>query len=308
MADFETFVITVYVLVDEYVQAQPPVQLRAGRPAALWPSEALTLALVSQLARFPSERAFARFADQHLRALFPTLPDRSQLNRAIRAQHDALVALGRRLARLHDALTAEYELIDTTAVPIRNAKRRGLGFLPDVAAVGRSMRLGWFCGFRLLLSCTPTGLITGYGLAPGNEQDRTLADTFFAERAAVVQVLPSVGRPASGVYLADTGFAGRAAQTRWAQAHAAGVYAPPQPDAAVAWPPAVRRWATSARQVVETVFGRLHGAFRLERERPHTLGGVLTRVAAKVTLHHLLLHENLTHGRPPFALATIIGW
>lgn len=307
MADFETFVITVYVTVDEYVRTQPP-PVRAGRPSALCLSEVLTLALVSQLARFPSERAFYRYADRHLRALFPALPDRSQLHRAIRAQHDRLVTLGRRWARLHDALTADYELIDTTAVPVRNAKRRGLGHLPEVAALGKSMRLGWFYGFRLLLSCTPTGFITGYGLAPGNEQDRALADTFFAERAAVVQALPMVGRPANGVYLADTAFAGRAAQTRWGQESDACVYAPPHPHATVQWPTALRRWATSARQVVETVFGRLHQTFRLERERPHALSGVLTRVAAKVALHNLLLHENLTDGRPPFALTAVIGW
>ena len=37
---------------------------------------------------------------------------------------------------------APYEVLDSTAVPVRNVKRRGVGFLPEVATLGRSLRLG----------------------------------------------------------------------------------------------------------------------------------------------------------------------
>jgi len=307
--DFEAFVIAVYVMVDEFCRDQlPPEPARPGPAPGLCRAEVLTLALVGQLARFPSERAFARFAARHLRGLFPGLPERSQLNRLTRRHGGDLVALGRWAARRLGALTAPFEVLDTTAVPLRNAKRRGAGALPEVAALGKSLRLGWFEGVRLLLATTPEGAATGFGLAPGNEQDRALAEAFFAQRAAPQQALPSAGRPASGAYLADAGFAGRAARARWAERYDAHVYAPPQPDSAERWPGALRRWHAAARQVVETVFQRLLQGLRLERERPRTLGGLLSRVAAKVALHNLLIRCNREAGRPDLALEEVVGW
>jgi hypothetical protein len=309
MPDFETFVTGVYVMADEFCQRhRPPEPVRRGRRPALSRAEVLTLALVAQPARFESERAFARFAEARLRPLFPALPDRSQLNRAVRRRHDDLVAFGRWCARLAGGPTAPFEVLDTTAVPLRNAKRRGAGAMPEVAAVGRSLRLGWFEGVRLLVAVTPEGVVTGFGLAPGNEQDRALAEAFFAQRAAPGPALPGVGRAASGAYLADSGFAGRAARARWASAYGAHVYAPPQRDSAERWPPALRRWHAGARQVVETVFQRLLQGLRLERERPRTLGGLLARVAAKVALHNALIRQNRAAGRPDLALAEVIGW
>jgi hypothetical protein len=60
--------------------------------------------------------------------------------------------------------------------------------------------------------------------------------------------------------------------------------------------------------VVETVIGRLHGAFRLDRERPHDLGGFQARLAAKVALHNACCWLNRRHGRPALAVADLLGW
>jgi cytochrome c biogenesis protein CcdA len=78
-----------------------------------------------------------------------------QLNAAVRGQAGALVAFGRACARRLDALTAEYEVLDCTAVPLRTAQRRGAGAMPEVVARGKSGRLGWFVGVRLLLARGP---------------------------------------------------------------------------------------------------------------------------------------------------------
>lgn len=309
MADFETFVIAVYLTVDEWEQAElPPEPPPRGRPPGLCRTEVLTLALIGQLDRFPSERAFARFAQTHLRGLFPGLPERSQLNRLIRQRRDELVRFGRWCARQLGAVRTCYEVIDTTAWPLRNAKRRGEGTMPEVVAIGWSLRLGWFEGVRVLLAVTPEGVITGSGVASGNANDRAMAGTFFAQRAEPVQALPCVGRTASGVYLADTGFAGRAARARWVADADAHVYAPPQPGSGEAWPRPLRRWHTSARQIVETVFQRLLQGLRLERDRPRTLSGVLTRLAAKIGVHNALVRWNRQTGHHDLDFAEVIGW
>jgi hypothetical protein len=302
----ETVVIEVYVMVDELsLTALPPERRRRGQQPALSRSEVVTLALLSQLECFPSERAFYRFVDAQWRHLFPRLPDRSQLNRAIRAQHDALVALGRACARCLDALTAPYEVLDTTVVAVRSAKRRGVGTMPEVGAIGYSTRSGWVNGIRLLAAVTPDAAITGWGIAPANAGERAMADVVLAERATPVQTLPSAGRAASGLYLADTGFGGRAARQRWLE-WGADVLASPQPDSGERWSVAMRAVHTSKRQIVETVFGRLKKTFRLERDRPRTLDGLLARIAAKVAGSNLLIRLNQQAGRPGLTTVGVV--
>ena len=301
----EAVVIAVYVMVDDFFATQRPPRRRGGQQPALARSEVLTLALLGQLGCFPSERAFHRFVAAHWRHLFPRLPHRSQLNRAIRAQAAALTAFGRWCARHLDALTAAYEVLDCTAVPLRASQRRGVGPMPEVVARGKSLRLGWFVGVRLLIAVTPRGVITGWGFAPGNEGDRALTDVLLAQRAAPEPTLPSAGRAASGQYLADTGFAGRAARERWL-ALGADVLAPPQEDALARWPKAVQAQHRSRRQIVETVFARLHGAFRLERDRPRSLSGLWARLAAKIACSNALIRLNADAGRPDLTLAEVI--
>src|SRR5205085_11611129 len=100
----------------------------------------------SSARQFATERAFYRYAVQHLRAAFPTLPARSQYNRLVRRCHDALVAVGQHLAALRDGRTSPYEALDGMGVPIRNAQRRGSGWLAGQADIGRCTRVGWYGG------------------------------------------------------------------------------------------------------------------------------------------------------------------
>jgi hypothetical protein len=308
MATFETFVIAVYVMCDTFAATQlPPARVRRGRKPALSRSEVLTLGLISQLQRFSSEREFMRCAQTCWRALFPTLPDRSQVNRAIRREQAALEAFGPWCADQVGRGEAPYELLDSTAKPVRNPHRRGEGVLPALTAVGKSLRLGFFHGVRVLVATTPAGAITGTSIAPGNTNDHPHADAFFACRAAA-DAPAAVGRASSGPYLADTGFAGRRWRAQWAADYGATVIAPPQPDSADVWDAEVRQAHISRRQRIETVIGRLLHDFRLERDRPKTIGGLLTRVAAKVGIHNVLLWWNRQEGRADFAIAEVIGW
>src|SRR4051794_41888335 len=80
--DPDTFLTTLYVLVDERCRGLPEVRRRGPEPA-LSRSEAITLALLGQWGRFGSERDFYRYADRRLRGAVPRLPPRTQLNRQI---------------------------------------------------------------------------------------------------------------------------------------------------------------------------------------------------------------------------------
>src|SRR5512143_1139915 len=163
MVDSDTFLTTLYVMIDDFCKSHLAPKHRGGAPASLPPSAVLTLALFGQWQRFPSERGFYRYAQRHLRGAFPTLPDRSQFNRLLRPQQAALVAFSLSLVQRLQAQQCAYEVLDATAVPTRDAKRRGLGWLPELTDIGWSNRLGGYEDFYLLLSGNPTGVITGCG-------------------------------------------------------------------------------------------------------------------------------------------------
>jgi hypothetical protein len=94
LLDLDTFLTTVYVLVDDSIKSQPAKPARPGQQAHLTDSEVVTLALAAQWKQFAGERAFVRYAVKNLRAAFPRLPHRSQLNRLIGDAHDRIVAVG----------------------------------------------------------------------------------------------------------------------------------------------------------------------------------------------------------------------
>ena len=94
MMDLDSFLVSLYVLVDDWWREHYPPSLpnKPGRPALLCESEVLTLAILSQWPRFRSERDFWRFASSHLRPYFPKLCTQGQLNRRIRALQPELRA------------------------------------------------------------------------------------------------------------------------------------------------------------------------------------------------------------------------
>jgi hypothetical protein len=62
------------------------------------------------------------------------------------------------------------------------------------------------------------------------------------------------------------------------------------------------------RQVIESVSGKLHLAFRLATDRLHTVPGFRARLAAKVGLHNFCCWLNLLLGRPPLAFADLLDF
>jgi hypothetical protein len=308
MLDPETFLVELYVLADEFDKTTLPPERHAGRPPALARSEVVTLALFGQWACFASERAFYRWAQRHLRPLFPTLPSRPQFNRLQRHHGAAITAFALHLGQTLAARDRSFEILDGTGVATRNAKRRGAGWLFGLADIGKCARLGWFEGMRLLLRLSRRGAVTGWGSGPASTNDRTLAEAFFALRASPDPPLPSVGQPVSDCYVADMGFGGRKRQAQWRRDFGAVVVCPPQTGSKRAWSKPLKRWLAGLRQVIETVNDRLLTAFRLEHEPPHTLDGWQARLAAKIGLHNLCLWLNDQCGEPDLAIAELVAW
>ena len=303
MLDRDTFLTELYVMVDDFCKADLAPEMRPGPEASLSRSEVVTVALFGQWARFGSERDFYRFAQQRLRGAFPSLPERSQFNRLMRIHHDAIVAFALSLPEMTDL-----EAIDLRAASVRDRRRRGRSWLVGQADYGHSSREGSFFGFHVLLSVGSEGDITGFCFGPGSAKEQTMAEAFFALRRTPDPRLPSVGRPSRGEYLADKGFAGRLRQVSWKERYGATLLSLVPSKDRYQLPKAWRKQIASLRQIVETVYDKLHHSFRLRQERPHDVRGFAARLAAKVGLHNFCLWLNRCLGRKPLAFADLLGW
>lgn len=308
MIDTDTFLTTLYVMVDDFGKSQPHQQAGPGRKPSLTESEVVTLGIFAQWRHFGSERDFYRYAHRHLRQAFPSLPDRGQFNRLLR-QHT--LAMQRFFLYLVDRLEAPkcaYETLDSSGVAVRNCKRRGRGWLAGLTNIGWCNRLGWYEGFHLLMAVNPVGIVTGFGFAPASTNDRAMAETFFAVRREPNDVLPTPGAPAQGPYLVDKGFEGIKNAKRWLAYYGAQVIYSPQRKSRHAWPKPWRRLFASIRQIVETVYDKLHNTFRLNAERPHDLLGFQVRLAAKMALHNFCIWLNTNLKRPLLAFVDLVDW
>src|SRR5215210_6729648 len=129
MLDVDTFLTALYVIVDDFFCQSHQPKKRPGPKASLSESEVLTLAIFAHFSRFTSERDFYRYAKSNLRGAFPTLPERSQFNRRVRSHVGLIEEAALHLARMMEAQRCPYEALDTSAMPVRDAKRRGEGWL-----------------------------------------------------------------------------------------------------------------------------------------------------------------------------------
>jgi hypothetical protein len=308
MIDVNTFLTILYVMIDDFNKGQLPVERpQPGRKASLSRSEVMCLAIFSQWYMFRSHRDFYRWAERHLRAAFPQLPDRGQFNRLVRHHRDAITAFSLHLVELMGARHTVYEVLDTSGVPVRNVKRRGRSWLAGLANVGMCTRLGWYHGFRLLIATSPIGVITGFGFGAGSAKEQPLTEVFLGLRFRPDPHFPSVGQRAIGYYLADKGFAGAKTHQRWEELYHARMVCEPQTNAQP-WPKDWQRWLRSLRQIVETTFDKLIHFFRLADERPHDIAGFQTNLAAKIALHNFCIWLNKQLARPPLAFANLLLW
>ncbi len=104
------------------------------------------------------------------------------------------------LAQILEPQKGPYEALDSSAMPVRDAKRTGAGWLAGYADIGRSNTLGWYEAFRLLAAVSPSGVITGFCFSAASTADQQIGETFVALRAWPNPRLLSVGSGSSGRY------------------------------------------------------------------------------------------------------------
>lgn len=325
--DLETFLVALYVIVDDFYQShlQPCMPACGGPPAQMSDSEVLCLGLAAQWRSgvpWKSERGIMRYGRKHLRHLFPTVLTQSAFNRRLRRRWGAFILIQ---AAVADQLApGDYDVMDGFPIPVAHGARSfHPGWLAAIARIGKGGNDRYFYGVRMMMGVNQQGVATGWALASGNVQERWVAEWLFSTRAGVPGVqgpldetgqqpkvpppeewlaaVPSGGAASQKPLLSDGGFRGDEWLAHWAKAY--GVQVCPLPKTA---PRAQRRWWSSARQVVETTFAHVSESFGLKYPGAHSTWGLLMRVAAKVAAYNLGIMINRLLGRPDFAFATLI--
>jgi len=335
--DLETFLTTLYVLVDDWYKEDiaPQMKRKVGAKPRMSDSEVLTVALAGQWrvgVPWQSERGLVRCLDAHWRGMFPTMLGRSGFNKRVRCLWGAFVLLQQQVAALLDSPQQVYECVDSLPLP---AFSNGQAHRQPSHWLWQSRR-GWgaygafFWGDQLLVSVQPGGAITGWLVGAADLNDRWLLEAFLSARAGEPRLVEpprrrrdawadytppplgfiggfaAVGRALPRPYLADGGFNGRRWLRHWWHGYQAEVITVPVYNEQPNWSPEWKRWFASHRQIVETAFAWLEGVFGIKRLNAHSRWGQYTRIAAKTAAYNIGLFINRWLNRPDGALATLL--
>ena len=338
--DLETFFTELYTLVDDYYKASiaPQVQKHAGGKARLSDSEVLTIAIAGQWRSgvpWCSERSLVRWVKQHGQGLFPTMLGRSAFNARVRWLWGAFIQLQAGIGQLLSSPADVYECVDS--VPLAafsngQACRDHRHWLWESQTGHGGTSGGFYTGDQVLVSTTPSGVVTGWLVANADLDERWLLSAFLSARGGQPQLtgpardqhqsharrlfppvghvgaFQAVGQPCQCPYLADRGFNSRRWQRHWFETYGATVLSiPPHNDRQRAdWTRADCLWLASHRQIIDTTFAFLTNVFGWQALNAHSRWGQYTRLAAKFAAYHLGLLLNRIHGRPLHALATLL--
>jgi hypothetical protein len=338
--DIDTFLTTLYVLIDDWYQAEvaPLLAQRRGRAVTMSDSEVLTVALAGQWqvgVPWRSERGVVRYLQQHGRPWFRTMLGRSAFNQRVRNLCTVLAALQRHLASVMAAAEPLYEVADGVPLPVCSlgqAARAPQRWLMQTSRGHGGNHGGWFFGQRWWVSATADGVITGWLVGSAHLNERWLLEAFLSQRAGDGELrgpradphtaraeritVPggfigghfAVGDAGALPYLVDRGLNGGRWQQHWHEYYAASVLAIPPANSAAfqTWTPSACRQHAGLRQVIEGVFAILDGVFGLKRVNAHSQWGQYTRLAAKAAAYNMALLLNRLLNRPLLAVATLL--
>lgn len=280
--DFESLLVIIFVLVDEWYQQQGKIgkgKLPGAKPE-MSDSEILTLALVMDYLPFPGETQFIGFIRANYRQWFPNLLERSQFNRRLRRLGGMLERLRREWVKELGGLDALSLVIDTKPIPVigyRRSKNKSdfHGSANYGYCAARKMK---YFGYKLVILSTLKGLPIAYDLVSANTD----------EREAVAGVLEVVR--GCDIY-GDKGFIGQDWQEAIASSTGNRIWTRQRvnqhhPLASSS----LKRLISRIRQRIEGVFHEIQNTGRNpERLLNKTVNGFATHIAAKIAAHTLRL-------------------
>ncbi|AEM83176.1 IS982 family transposase [Streptomyces violaceusniger] len=288
--DLNTLATALYARIDDELKASPwlaPARPAVGIAPRLSDAELLTLAVMSAVLGYTSERRWLRRVDQDFRHLFPRVPQQSGYNKRLRAASSLLISMIRILARDTSLWSDDVWLVDSTPVGCgcsrETAKRSDLAGWAQYGYCASHSRYFW--GLRLHLVCTLGGLPVLFALTGAKADEReTLRD--------MLDTAPDVTASHPGqTIIADKNYYGYEFEHDLAERHL--VLLRParkgEPERAGA------HLFKPLRQVIESINQTLKGQLDLERHGGKSPRGVVARVLCRIlALTAAVWHNDLT--------------
>lgn len=289
--DLDTLATALYVRIDDLLAANPrwaPERPRVGIAPRLSDAELVTLAVISALLGFDSERRFVRYARAHLGPWFPYVPGHSGFNKRLRRSAEMISRVTGALARECPDWHDDVWLVDST--PVECGRSRDTAKRSDLAGWAQygycRSHSRWFWGLRLHLVATPSGLPICFALTGAKADERDVC-------AAMIDQA-GLARPGQTL-IADKGYRSAAFEARLDDAGITLVRPalrkePPRPG---------QRLLRPLRQIIESTYNTLKSQLSLERHRGRTPTGVTARVLTRLLALTAAIWHNRTHHHQP---------
>lgn len=279
--DFESLIITIFVLVDDWYQIEGKAlkTLSPGAKAEMSDSEIMTLALVMDYLPFPGETQFIGFVRANYGQWFPNLLSQSQFNRRLRRLGQMLETLRRNWVQQLGGENADSFVVDTKPIPVMGYRRskRHSDFYGSAGYGYCAARKMKYFGYKLVMLCTLKGLPVAYELVSANTD----------ERKSVEGVLETVRN--CDVY-GDKGFIGQDWQQQIASSTGNRIWTIHRQNQHHQNSSSLKRLISRVRQRIEGVFHEIQNTGRNpERLLNKTVRGLATHLTAKITSHTLRL-------------------
>jgi hypothetical protein len=275
--DLETLATALYVKIDDMLRDWPdlaPVRPAGGIPVTLSDAEVLTLAVMSALLGFTSERRWLRYADRNLAGMFPRMIGQSGWNKRVRKAFFLFIRVIRMLAMDTSLWSDDVWVVDSTPVQCgcsrETARRSDAAGWAEYGYCASHSRYFW--GLRLHLVCTLSGLPVLFALAGAKADEReTLLGMLEAGRD-VVEAHP--GQTVIG----DKNYFGRAFEADLTERELVLLRPVRKGEARRAG----QELFKPLRQVIESVNWTFKGQLDLERHGGKTPEGIIARVLARI--------------------------
>jgi hypothetical protein len=291
--DLETLATALYVKIDDMLRDWPglaPARPVTGTSLTLSDAELLTLAVMSALLGFTSERRWLRYADAHLAGMFPRVIGQSGWNKRLRKALFLFIRVIRMLAMDTSLWSDDVWVVDST--PVECGRSRETARRSDAAGWAEygycASHSRYFWGLRLHLVCTLTGLPVMFALAGAKADERETLLGMLEAGADVVAAHPGQ------TLIGDKNYFGRAFEADLTERQI-GLLRPVRKGEA---PRAGQHLLKPLRQVIESVNWTLKGQLDLERHGGKTPQGIAARVLARVLALTAAIWHNDKTGQP----------
>ena len=291
--NLETLATALYVKIDDMLKDWP--DLAPGRPpgsivVTLGDAELLTLAVMSALLGFTSERRWLRYARENLAGMFPQMIGQSGWNKRVRKAFFLFIRVIRMLAMDTSLWSDDVWVVDSTPVQCgcsrETVKRSDAAGWAEYGYCASHSRYFW--GLRLHLVCTLTGLPVMFALAGAKADER---ETLLGMLGAARDV--TAAHPGQ-VIIGDKNYFGRAFEAELTERELTLLRPVRKGEAGRAG----QNLFKPLRQVIESVNWTFKGQLDLERHGGKTPEGIIARVLARVLALTAAIWHNDKTGQP----------